>query len=153
MRTDEQLRDAALNNAWALLTTEVWAIIGLTVVGVGLGMCAVGVTRLFLPNVDGDGPTQWRKRHDMLKRLGAIVSGVMALWIVFAYLALAVNLTVWLAAPAAVSAGIAAAGLNHPLFKPVKVIWTWVLRRLRSRVESDDGPGAAAALDDTTYRK
>lgn len=142
-------QDAAFSNALSLLTQEVWGIVGLVFAGIGAGMIVVGITRKALPSVEGDGTKAWESRRRFLFLLGAAVSAALTFWIEWAYLAVLVGVTWVLAVPAALLAALFAAGLNQPLFKPVKAIWKWALSLLRKRIEST---GASASdLDDTDF--
>lgn len=144
-------QSAAFGNALALLTQEVWAILALLAVGMAIGMATVAIVRMYLPNVDGDGPKAWEARHLLLTRIGAAASGLWTGCIEWVYLSDLLG-TVWaLAALTAVGAGILAAACNKPAFKPVKAIWKWALGKLRRRIESDGG--TASDLDDTDYKR
>lgn len=144
-------RDAALDNAWALLTQEVWAVAGLLAIGMAIGMASVAIVRMFLPNVEGDGPKAWEARHLLLTRIGAAASGLWTAGIEWVYLSELLGAVWQLAALVAVGAGILAAALNRPAFKPVKAVWKWALGNLRRKIESDGG--SASDLDDTDFKR
>lgn len=142
------MESGVVDRAMGLLSDHVLAIAGLALLGIGIGMATVGVVRLFLAD-DSDYPTDmWRARALLLKRLGAASAGLWTIGIEVVYLQ-AVG-TAWLGTTfVALGAGIAAAGLNHPMFKPVKAVWRWALGKLRKKIEADGH--SASDLDDTTF--
>lgn len=148
----QAVQDAALNNALSLLTAEVWAIAGLLLLGMGVGMASVGLVRMFLSNVDGDGPKAWAERHLLLTRIGAIASGLWTAGIEWTYLSELLGTSWGLAALVAAGAGIVAAAGNRPMFKPVKALWGWAIGLLRKRIESSTG-APASDLDDTDFKR
>lgn len=145
------VQESMVRTALSNLTAQVWAMVGLMLLGIGAGIIVVGITRRALPNIDGDGPKAWEARHRFLFLLGAAVSAFITFWVEWAYLYVLVNLAWILAVPASLLAALFAAGLNQPLFKPVKAIWRAALARLRKKIE--DGGGDASDLDDTNYNK
>lgn len=144
-------QDTAISNALSLLTANVWAVLALMLVGIFAGMAVVAVVRMFLPDIEAEGTKAWDARSRFLTKLGASVSGVMTAWVESAYLLGIVDASLWLGVPASLIAGVVAAALNKPLFKPVKAIYRWLLGKLRKRIEADGG--SASDLDDTSYRK
>lgn len=145
-------QDAAFSNALSLLTAEVWAIAGLLLLGMGVGMATVGLVRMFLSDVSGDTPTVWAERRLLLTRIGAIASGLWTVGIEWIYLSELLGTSWGLAALVAAGAGIVAAAGNRPMFKPVKALWGWALGLLRKRIESSTG-APASDLDDTDFKR
>lgn len=141
----------AIDNAWAVLTTEVWSLVGLTLLGMALGMCVVGLCRTFMPNIDGGTPAQWEDRKRFLKKFGAAASGILTAPIVYGYLNEGLEVSAWLSLFVALALAIVAAACNHPAFKPVKAIWRWALGKLKRKIEKDGGD--AGDLDDTSFKK
>lgn len=146
------VQDGLVERAVNLLSDHVLSIAGLTLLGMLIGMAAVGVVRLFLSDVEDQGPPEWKARALLLRRLGAASSGLWTLLIQVVYLQ-AIG-TAWLGtAVVALGAGLLAAAGNHPAYKPVKATWRWLLAKLRKRIEADHGAGSATDLDDTTFKK
>lgn len=139
--------DVVLQNAYSLLTEEVWALAALLLIGMLVGMATVGAVRTFLPGPRDSLPA-YEQRALLLKRLGAGSAGLWTAGIQFAYLTTSVGLDQTYAVLTALGAGVLAAGGNHQAFKPVKAIWGWALARLSKKIEQDTG-GPAPDLSAT----
>lgn len=124
------VKDAALSNALALLTEEVYSILALTLVGMAVGMATVGLIRIFMAPVDQAPRDMWVARSALLKRLGAAAAGSWTLGIVYVYLRNVLEVLVSLSLLVAVGAALIAAAGNHHAFAPVKMIWVWALRKI-----------------------
>lgn len=140
-----------LDRAVGLVSDEALVVLALTVLGMLIGMSFTGLCRLFLPNVDGDGPRAWADRGLLLHRLGAASSGLWTALIVGGYLVGELELGWFKGIVVAVGTGLLAGACNRPGFKVVRSSWRWALGKLRRKIEADHGPGSASDLDDTNF--
>ena len=132
-------QDALLDRALGLLGDETLTVLALLLVGLMVGIAATGVVRLFLPNVDGDGPKAWATRSLLLTRVGAASSGLWTAAIVGWYLATVDGLGWFMVAVVALGAGLVAAGGSKPAYKPVCALYRYGLGKLRRKIEADGG--------------